>query len=78
MEGRERRGRGEGEEREDREKRGETDPVSPLILAETGGSLEFKDSLVYRVSFRTAKTTQRNPVSTNIQTNNKLSKIKQC
>jgi hypothetical protein len=32
--------------------------------AEAGGSLEFKASLVYRVSFRTARATQRNPVST--------------
>jgi hypothetical protein len=33
--------------------------------AEAGRSLEFKASLVYRVSFRTAKATQRNPVSKN-------------
>jgi hypothetical protein len=26
---------------------------------------EFKDSLVYKVSFRTARATQRNPVSKN-------------
>jgi hypothetical protein len=30
---------------------------------------EFKASLVYRVSYRTARATQRNPVSTNKQTN---------
>ena len=29
--------------------------------AEAGGSLEFKASLVYRVSFRTARATQRKP-----------------
>jgi hypothetical protein len=29
---------------------------------EAGGSLEFKASLVYRVSSRTARATQRNPV----------------
>jgi hypothetical protein len=32
--------------------------------AEAGGSL-FEDNLVYRVSFRTARTTQRKPVSEN-------------
>jgi hypothetical protein len=31
--------------------------------AEAGGSLEFEASLVYRVSSRTARATQRNPVS---------------
>jgi hypothetical protein len=31
--------------------------------AEAGGFLEFEASLVYRVSSRTAKATQRNPVS---------------
>jgi hypothetical protein len=31
--------------------------------AEAGRSLEFKASLVYRVSFRTARVTQGNPVS---------------
>jgi hypothetical protein len=30
--------------------------------AEAGGSLEFEASLVYRVSSRTARATQRNPV----------------
>jgi hypothetical protein len=36
--------------------------------AEAGRSLsEFKASLVYRVSSRTARATQRNPVSTNKQ-----------
>jgi hypothetical protein len=33
--------------------------------AEAGGSLEFETSLIYRVSSRTAKATQRNPVSKN-------------
>jgi hypothetical protein len=31
--------------------------------AEAGGSLEFEASLVYRVSSRTARATQKNPVS---------------
>jgi hypothetical protein len=31
--------------------------------AEAGGFFEFKASLVYRVSSRTARATQRNPVS---------------
>ena len=30
---------------------------------EAGGSLEFKVNMVYRVSCRTARATQRNPVS---------------
>jgi len=30
--------------------------------AEAGGSLEFKASLVYRVSSRTARATKRNPI----------------
>jgi hypothetical protein len=33
--------------------------------AEAGGSLEFVVSLVYRVSSRTIRATQRNPVSKN-------------
>jgi hypothetical protein len=33
--------------------------------AAAGRSLEFKASLVYRVNSRTARVTQRNPVSTN-------------
>jgi hypothetical protein len=33
--------------------------------AETGGISEFEASLVYRVSSRTARATQRNPVSEN-------------
>jgi hypothetical protein len=50
-------------------------------LAGTGRQIsEIKDSLVYRVSFRTARATQRNPVSkqTNKQTTtNKQTKKKQ-
>jgi hypothetical protein len=34
------------------------------------GISEFKASLVYRVNSRTARATQRNPVSNNKQTNN--------
>jgi hypothetical protein len=37
---------------------------------------EFEASLVYRVSSRTAKTTQRNPVLKNKQTTNKQTKKK--
>jgi hypothetical protein len=33
--------------------------------ADTGRSLEFRTSLVYRVSSRTARATQRNPISKN-------------
>jgi len=36
--------------------------------AEAGGSLEFKASLVYRVSSRIARATQRNPVLKNPKT----------
>jgi hypothetical protein len=35
---------------------------------------EFKASLVYRVSSRAARATQRNPVSKNIQTNKQTNK----
>ena len=35
------------------------------LEAEAGGWLEFKASLVYRVSARTARATQRNPVLKN-------------
>jgi hypothetical protein len=46
--------------------------------AEAGRSLEFKASLVYRVSSRTARATQRNPVSKNKdkQTNKNKNKKK--
>jgi hypothetical protein len=37
---------------------------------------EFKASLVYRVSYRTARTTQRNPVLRNKQTNKKKNQKK--
>jgi hypothetical protein len=40
--------------------------------AEAGGSLEFEASLVYKVSSRTARAIQRNPVSKNKQTNKKI------
>jgi hypothetical protein len=33
---------------------------------------EFETSLVYKVSFRTARATQRNPVSKNKQTNKNI------
>jgi hypothetical protein len=44
--------------------------------AETGRSLEFEASLVYRQSSRTARATQRNPVSTK-QNKTKQNKTKQ-
>jgi hypothetical protein len=37
---------------------------------------EFEASLVYRVSFRTARAIQRNPVSGNKQTNKQKQKTK--
>jgi hypothetical protein len=40
---------------------------------EAGESLEFEASLVYRVSSRTARTIQRNPVLKNKQTNKNTS-----
>ena len=43
--------------------------------AEAGGSLEFKASLVYRVSCRAARTTQRNPVSKNKKQKQKQNKL---
>jgi hypothetical protein len=65
------------------------DPVVRNIIPGSGGARllsqhlggrgrrisEFKASLVYRVSSRTARTTQRHPVSKNKQTN-KLKKKK--
>ena len=47
--------------------------------AEAGGISEFESSLVYRVSFRTARATQRKPVSKNKKQNktkqNKTKKV---
>jgi hypothetical protein len=40
--------------------------------AEAGGFLKFKASLVYRVSSRTARATQRNPVSKNQKNTKKV------
>ena len=45
-------------------------------VAEAGGFLEFEASLVYRVSSRTARATQRNPVSKNQKNKNKKIKNK--
>ena len=44
-----------------------------FLISRPAWSTEFKASLVYRVSFRTARATQRNPVlkKTNKQTKNK-------
>jgi hypothetical protein len=44
--------------------------------AEAGGFSEFEASLVYRVSSRTARATQRNPVSKNKQKKKKKKKKK--
>jgi hypothetical protein len=41
------------------------------MLLEAGGPLSFKTSLVYKVSFRTVRATQRNPVSKQKQIRNK-------
>jgi hypothetical protein len=38
-------------------------PLIPALGRQRQRISEFKDSLVYRVSFRTARATQRNPVS---------------
>ena len=49
-------------------------PLIPALGRQKQADLcEFKDNLVYRVSARTAKDTQRNPVSKN----QKLKKIKE-
>jgi hypothetical protein len=42
--------------------------------AEAGGFLRFKASLVYRVSSRTTRATQRNPVSRKTKNQNKQTK----
>jgi hypothetical protein len=38
-------------------------PLLPALKAKAGRSLESEANLVYRVSSRTARATQRNPVS---------------
>ena len=43
--------------------------------AEAGGFIEFETSLVYRVSSRTARATQRNPVSKNQKEKKKTDKM---
>jgi hypothetical protein len=45
--------------------------------AEAGGFLEFEASLIYKVSSRTARAIQRNPVSKNKQTNKQTNKQQQ-
>jgi hypothetical protein len=53
---------------------------TPLILAlgrQRRRLSEFESSLVYRVSSRTARATQRNPVSKNKKTKNKTKQNKQ-
>jgi hypothetical protein len=52
-------------------------PLIPALGSKGGGFFEFEASLVYRVSSRTARVTQRNPVSktqTNKQTKNPKNK----
>jgi hypothetical protein len=44
--------------------------------AEAGRFLEFEASLVYRVSFRTARATQRNPVLKKAKKQNKTKQKK--
>jgi hypothetical protein len=43
--------------------------------AEAGGFLEFEASLVYKVSSRTARATQRNPVSKKKERERKKNKM---
>jgi hypothetical protein len=51
-------------------------PLIPALGGRGRRISEFKTSLVYRVSSRTARATQRNPVSKNKQTNkNKNKKV---
>ena len=45
-------------------------PLIPALGRQRQVNFEFKASLVYRVSFRKARATQRNPVSKNQNTNN--------
>jgi hypothetical protein len=47
-----------------------------LLIPALGRQREFEDSLVYRVSSRTARATQRNPVSKNKQTNKQKRKCR--
>ena len=49
-------------------------PLNPALKAEAGGS-ESKVGLVYRVSSRTARATQRNPVLENQTKQNKKSNV---
>jgi hypothetical protein len=52
-------------------------PLIPVLKRQRQADLcEFKASLVYRVNFRTARATQRNPVSTK-QNKTKQNKTKQ-
>jgi hypothetical protein len=48
-------------------------PLIPALGRQTQVDSEFKASLVYRVSSRTARTIQRNPVSRNNNNNHKKS-----
>jgi hypothetical protein len=42
-------------------------PLIPALVRQRQRISEFEASLIYRVSFRTARTTQRNPVSKKIK-----------
>jgi hypothetical protein len=46
-------------------------PLIPALGRQRQADSEFEASLVYRVSSRTARATQRNPVSKNQNNNNK-------
>jgi hypothetical protein len=50
-------------------------PLIPVLGRQRQGISEFKVSLVYRVSFRTARATQRNPVSKKQKQTNKKSHV---
>jgi hypothetical protein len=49
-------------------------PLIPALGRQRQGISEFEASLVYRVSSRTARATQRNPVSKKTKNENKKSK----
>jgi uncharacterized membrane protein len=49
-------------------------PLIPALVRQKQAISEFKASLVYRVSSRTARATQRNPVSKNQKTKKKKKK----
>jgi hypothetical protein len=52
-------------------------PLIPVLWQAEADRSEFKASLVYRVSSRTARATKRNPVSKTKQNKTKQNKTKQ-